>query len=150
MKNSKNFLFQKSKCTHVSSINLKGKVSDSKNIVTVLVYFCSYPCGTPCSCTLNYSLLWLHSILLSSILFLAQGADTFACSSRYYVPSFLPLKNKDFNLLIKIKFICNIFHTIYLEWPISLFSAGSGRKYNQFPTGIREIWIKMKKNLFFF
>ena len=30
----KKFLFQKSKCTHVSSINLKGKVSDSKNIVT--------------------------------------------------------------------------------------------------------------------
>ena len=37
-------LFQKSKCTHVSSINLKGKVSDSKNIVTPLIYFCSSPC----------------------------------------------------------------------------------------------------------
>ena len=39
MKNSKIFLFQKSKCTHVSSINLKGKVSDSKYIVTAVVYF---------------------------------------------------------------------------------------------------------------
>ena len=48
LKNSKNILFQKSKCTHVSSINLNGKVSDSKNLVTALVYFCSYPCGTPC------------------------------------------------------------------------------------------------------
>ena len=28
-------LFQKSKCTHVSSINLKGKVSDTKNVVTI-------------------------------------------------------------------------------------------------------------------
>ena len=27
---------------------MKGKVSDSKNIVTALVYFCSYPYGTPC------------------------------------------------------------------------------------------------------
>ena len=32
-------LFQKSKCTHVSSINLKGKVSDTKNIVIVLFTF---------------------------------------------------------------------------------------------------------------
>ena len=30
----KKFLFQKSKCTQVSSINLKGKVDDTKNIVT--------------------------------------------------------------------------------------------------------------------
>ena len=43
------FSYKKSKCTHVSSINLKGKVSDSKNIVTALTYFCSYPCGTPCT-----------------------------------------------------------------------------------------------------
>ena len=49
LKNSKNFLFQKSKCTHVSSINLKGKVSDTKNVVTALVYFCNYPYGTSCS-----------------------------------------------------------------------------------------------------
>ena len=49
MKNSKKFLFQKSKCTHISSINLKGKVSDTKNIVTTaLVYFCNNPYGTPC------------------------------------------------------------------------------------------------------
>ena len=41
-------IFQKSKGTHVSSINLKGKVSNSKNIDTALVYFCSYPYGTPC------------------------------------------------------------------------------------------------------
>ena len=34
-------IFQKSKCTHVSSINLKGKVSDSKNIFRALIYFCS-------------------------------------------------------------------------------------------------------------
>ena len=48
MKNSKKNLFQKSKCTHISSINLKGKVSHTKNIVTSLIYFCSYPYGTPC------------------------------------------------------------------------------------------------------
>ena len=48
MKNSKKFLFQKSKCTHVSSINLKGKVSHSKNIVTAVVYFWEFPCGSPC------------------------------------------------------------------------------------------------------
>ena len=48
LKNSKKILFQKSKCTHVSSINLKGKVSDSKNIVTAVIYFCNYPYGTPC------------------------------------------------------------------------------------------------------
>ena len=41
-------IIPKIKCTHVSSINLKGKVSDSKNIDTALIYFCSYPCGTPC------------------------------------------------------------------------------------------------------
>ena len=46
----KNF-FQKSKCTHIASINLKGKVSDIKNIVTALVYFCNYPYGTPCMMT---------------------------------------------------------------------------------------------------
>ena len=46
LKNSKNFLFQKSKCTHISSINLKGKVSDTKNIVIV---FCNNPYGTPCT-----------------------------------------------------------------------------------------------------
>ena len=46
LKNSKNILFQKSKCTHVSSINLKGKVT-----VTAAVYFCSYPYGTPCTNT---------------------------------------------------------------------------------------------------
>ena len=48
-KNSKkNFLFQKSKCTHVSSINLKGKMSDTKNIVIALIYFCNNPYETPC------------------------------------------------------------------------------------------------------
>ena len=49
MKNSKKILFQKSKCTHVSSINLKGKVSHSKNIVTAVVYFWEFPCGSPCT-----------------------------------------------------------------------------------------------------
>ena len=34
--------------THVYSINLKGKVSDTKNVVTALIYFCNYPYGTPC------------------------------------------------------------------------------------------------------
>ena len=48
LKNSKKNLFQKSKCTHVSSINLKGKEPDTKNIVTVLVYFCNNPYETPC------------------------------------------------------------------------------------------------------
>ena len=36
-------------CTHVSSINLKRKVSDTKNIVTAHIYFCIYPYGTPCT-----------------------------------------------------------------------------------------------------
>ena len=49
MKNSKFFLFQKSKCTHVSSINLKGKVSHSKNIVTAVIYFWEFPYGSPCT-----------------------------------------------------------------------------------------------------
>ena len=44
----KKYFFQKSKYTHYSTINLKGKASDSKNIVTALVYFCSYPNGTSC------------------------------------------------------------------------------------------------------
>ena len=48
MKNLKKILFQKSKCTHVSSINLKGKVSHSKNIVTAVVYFWEFPCGSLC------------------------------------------------------------------------------------------------------
>ena len=52
LKKSKKFLFQKSKSTHISSINLRGKVSDTKNIVTSLVYFCNNPYGTPI-CTLH-------------------------------------------------------------------------------------------------
>ena len=57
MKNSKKFLFQKSKCTHVSSINLKGKVSHSKNIVTAVVYFWEFPCGSPCMRRRNMNLV---------------------------------------------------------------------------------------------
>ena len=60
MKNSKIFLFQKSKCTHVSSINLKGKVSHSKNIVTAVVYFWEFPCGSPCMCDFpNFGLIFV-------------------------------------------------------------------------------------------
>ena len=60
LKNSKFFLFQKSKCTHVSSINLKGKVSHSKNIVTAVIYFWEFPYGSPCSWS-TYYLLLLHT-----------------------------------------------------------------------------------------
>ena len=49
LKNSKRILFQKSKCTHVCSINLKGKVSDLKNVFITLMYFCTYSYGTPCT-----------------------------------------------------------------------------------------------------
>ena len=35
--------------THISIINLKGKVSNTKNVATALVYFCNYPYGTPCT-----------------------------------------------------------------------------------------------------
>ena len=42
---------------NVSSIILMGKVSDSKNIVTALVYICSYPCGTPCR---SLSKIWVQ------------------------------------------------------------------------------------------
>ena len=61
LKKFKKYIFQKSKCTHFSSINLKGKVSDSKNIVRALVFFCSYPCGTPCIYYILYILgTWRH------------------------------------------------------------------------------------------
>ena len=53
--------FQKSKYTHVASINLKGKVFDSKNIVTALIYFCNYPYGTPCTNTSTIVYI-LHSV----------------------------------------------------------------------------------------
>ena len=43
------FLFQKSKCTLCSSINLKGKMSDTKNVVISPIYFCNYPHRTPCT-----------------------------------------------------------------------------------------------------
>ena len=39
---------QKSKCTRISITNLKGKVSDTKNIVTALVFYCNNLYGTPC------------------------------------------------------------------------------------------------------
>ena len=64
LKNSKKFLFQKSKCTHVSSINLKGKVSDTKNIATALIYFCSYPYETPCMYHIPRSLIRPFNIWL--------------------------------------------------------------------------------------
>ena len=39
--------------THVCSINLKGKVSETKNVVTALIYFCNYPYGTHCNFTIK-------------------------------------------------------------------------------------------------
>ena len=32
-------------------INLKGNASDTKNVVTALIYFCNYPYETPCMST---------------------------------------------------------------------------------------------------
>ena len=43
---SKTLLLIKSKCAHVTSINLKAKVWLEQH--TALIYFCSYPCRTPC------------------------------------------------------------------------------------------------------
>ena len=41
MKNTKKKFYSKNQNVHVSSINLKGKVSDTKNIVIVLFTFVS-------------------------------------------------------------------------------------------------------------
>ena len=81
--------------------------SSLKNVLALLLFirmlklFTVYDNST----TLNYFLLQFDLILPSGILLLVQGGDTFSCSSRHFVPSFLPLENKDFNLLIKIKFM---------------------------------------------
>ena len=40
--------FKKNKCTHVGSINLEWQDSSSKNMVTVVFYFCTIPYETPC------------------------------------------------------------------------------------------------------
>ena len=40
--------FKKTKCTHLGTINLKWQVSSSKNMVTVVFYFCTIPYETPC------------------------------------------------------------------------------------------------------
>ena len=42
-KRLKKILFQKSKCTYVSSINLKGKVSDTKNSFTFITIHMEHP-----------------------------------------------------------------------------------------------------------
>ena len=62
--------FQKSKCTYVSSINLKGKVTDdTKNIVAALIYFCNYPYGTPC--------IYLSALYLDTYYVIDQSRHSF-------------------------------------------------------------------------
>ena len=76
-------LFQKSKCTHVSSINLKRKVSDSKNIVAALVYFCSYPYGTPCTNKFLFQIgevrAWQGACYVNHEIFIHSG-----CTQEFY------------------------------------------------------------------
>ena len=40
--------FKKTKCTHLGTINLEWQDSSSKNMVTVVFYFCTIPYETPC------------------------------------------------------------------------------------------------------
>ena len=47
-KNSKN------QNVHTYPKKLKGKISDTKNVATVFVYFCNYPYGTPCMLYISY------------------------------------------------------------------------------------------------
>ena len=54
------------KCTHVSVKNLEWQVSSPKNIATVWLYFCRYPCETPC--IIEAAAILVHQSDLGSIL----------------------------------------------------------------------------------
>ena len=56
---SKTLLLIKSKCAHVTSINLKAKVWLEQH--TALIYFCSYPCGTLYFFYIELIISWLLS-----------------------------------------------------------------------------------------